>query len=273
MDPYKILDHFELRLAAIVASICEIVDLESPSRDAGRSRKVVDWIERQAIDTGVAMSVERIAAEDGDHLIIRTFPGPGQQTLLLGHTDTVHAVGTPNPTRTDGDRVYGRGTFDMKANIPLVLEALRLFAESGLRPSGPVTILLSCDEEVGSFTGRPIVEREAAISKRCFVLEPSAGGKVKTGRKGTGIYNLRVHGVPANAGLEPEKGVNSITELSRHIDEIHAVSRPDIGTTVNVTTVHGGTATNVIPALAECEIDVRFSLMAEGERVDTELRS
>jgi glutamate carboxypeptidase len=95
---------------------------------------------------------------------------------------------------------------------------------------------------------------------------------VKTGRKGTGNYALRVNGIPAHAGLEPEKGVNAITELSRHIDEIHQIQRPDIGTTVNVCTIKGGTATNVIPALAECDIDVRFRSMAEGERVDAALR-
>jgi glutamate carboxypeptidase len=201
MDPHQILEHFEQRAAAMVDAIREIVDLESPSHDAERSRQVVDWVEQQMLATGVEMSIERIAVDDGDHLIVRTFPGDAPQTLLLGHTDTVHRVGTDNATRIEGDRMYGRGIFDMKSNIVLVIEAMRLFSSGQLRPVGPVTLLLSCDEEVGSFTGRPIVEREAAISERCFVMEPSAEGRVKTGRKGTGVYTLRVHGVPAHAGI------------------------------------------------------------------------
>jgi glutamate carboxypeptidase len=273
MDALQILDYFENRQDAIIRSIREIVDLESPSHDAVRSRLAVDWIEREALATNVAMSIERIPVDDGDHIIIRTFPGDERQTLLLGHSDTVHPVGAANATRIEGDKFYGRGIFDMKANIVLMFEALRLFEVNEMVPSGPVTILLSCDEEVGSLSGRPIVEREAALSNRCFVAEPSAEGRVKTGRKGTGNFSLRVHGIPAHAGLEPEKGVNAITELSRHIDEIHSIQKPEIGTTVNVCTIKGGTATNVIPALAECDIDVRFSSMAEGERVDSALRA
>ncbi len=74
-------------------------------------------------------------------------------------------------------------------------------------------------------------------------------------------------------GLEPEKGANAVAEVARHIDEIHAIQNSDIGTTVNVCTIKGGTTSNVIPEHAECEIDVRFSKMSEGERVDAALRS
>ena len=146
--------------------------------------------------------------------------------LLLGHTDTVHPIGTnlQNPTRIEGDRFYGCGIFDMKANVVLMLETLRFFAETGTTPSRPITILLSCDEEVGSFTGRPLVEREAANAERCLVFEPSFNGAVKTGRKGTGMFTLLAHGIPAHAGLEPEKGASAILELSRQIEKIHALA-------------------------------------------------
>ena len=87
------------------------------------------------------------------------------------------------------------------------------------------------------------------------------------------MYKLHAHGIPAHAGLEPEKGANAIAELSRQIANIHAIANPDIGTTVNVTTIHGGTTTNVIPEHAECEVDVRFSKMAEADRADAALRS
>ena len=97
----------------------------------------------------------------------------------------------------------------MKANIVLMAETLRFFAETGMRPRDPITILLSCDEEVGSHTGKALVEREAGNSKSCFIFEPSLDGKVKTGRKGTGMFKLHAHGIPAHAGLEPEKGASA----------------------------------------------------------------
>ena len=83
------------------------------------------------------------------------------------------------------------------------------------------------------------------------------------------MFTLHAHGKPAHAGLKPEKGVNAVAELARQIERIHAIANSDAGTTVNVTTFRGGTTTNVIPDLAECDIDVRFSTQAEATRVDT----
>lgn len=275
MDPQKVLNYFRSRQAAMIEAIGEIVRLESPSHDAARSREVVDRIEAQARGTGAEIEVERVPVDDGDHIIIRAFQSDAQCSMLLGHTDTVHPVGTSskNPTRIEDDNFYGCGIFDMKANIVLMIEALRYFAATGTRPPRPITIFLSCDEEVGSHTGRELAERIAANAMHCLVFEPSAEGRVKTGRKGTGMYTLRAHGIPAHAGLEPEKGANAIVEIARQIELVSELGDAALGTTVNVCTIKGGTTSNVIPDLAECEIDVRFASMAEAERVDTAVRS
>ncbi len=275
MNPLHILDYFKNRQDAIIEAIREIVEIESPSGDVERSSAVVRWVENEARKMGIDLEIEKIAAEEyGEHLIIRAFPGESKPVFLLGHTDTVHPVGTnlANPTRIEGDKFYGCGIFDMKANVVLMLEALRYFAESGSRPSRPITILLSCDEEVGSFTGRELVEREADHAEFCFVLEPSAAGRVKTGRKGTGMFTVKAHGITAHAGLEPEKGASAILEISRQIEKLHALNNISAGTSVNVCTAKGGTTTNVIPEHAECSVDVRFSTMEEAARIDAAIR-
>jgi glutamate carboxypeptidase len=275
MTTLETLQYFKTREPAIVEAIREIVDIESPSNNIEQSLAVVDHIVKCAADCGIELTVERVAAAGvGEHLIIRAWPGESRHILLLGHTDTVHPIGSnkKNPTRIEGDRLYGCGIFDMKANIILMIEAISYLADQGVSPPCPVTILLSCDEETGSHTGRDLVEREAANAEICLVFEPSAEGRVKTGRKGTGQYTLVSHGSPAHAGLEPEKGVNAVSEIARQIECIHAVARPELGTTVNVCTISGGTTSNVIPEYAECEIDVRFTTMSEAERVDESLR-
>lgn len=276
MTPAELETRYPERLDTMIGEIREIVDIESPSFDAGASGRVADWLENKARAISPEFVVERYAADGvGEHVIIRAFAGDGKSNLIIGHTDTVHPVGTnrKNPTRIEDGKFYGCGIFDMKANIVLMFEALRYFIESGERPLRPVNILLTADEEVGSKTGRPLVEGEAAKAENCFVFEPSAAGKVKTGRKGTGTFTITAHGAPSHAGLDPEKGANAVTELAKQIEMIHAVARKDAGTTVNVTTFHGGAVTNVIPDLATCEIDVRFSSIAEGERVMDELKS
>jgi glutamate carboxypeptidase len=273
----KLLEFFQNTQERIVRRIQQLVEIESPSRDEAGSRMVAGWIEAEARKISEHFTIERILAESyGEHLIIRAFEAPDRKpVLLLGHTDTVHPRGTKekNPTRIEDGRLYGCGSFDMKANIVLMLEVLRVFVELGLRPKNPLTILLSCDEEIGSYSGREIVEREAGGAEFCLVCEPSAAGKVKTGRKGTGMFRLKTHGIPAHAGLEPEKGASAILEIAQQIRKVHKLNNPTKGTTVNVCTINGGTTSNVIPAEACCEIDIRFTSVKEATRIEDAIKA
>ena len=118
-----------------------------------------------------------------------------------------------------------------------------------------------------------MVEREAADAAFCLVCEPSANGRVKTGRKGTAWFKLKAHGIPAHAGLEPQKGASAILELARQIEKLHSFNNYETGTTVNVCTIKGGTTSNVIPEFAEAEVDVRFTSLAEAEKIAREIEN
>ncbi len=273
----KLLEFFQDRQERIVRRIQQIVEIESPSRDEAGSRMVVKWLADETRKISEDFTIERILTEGyGEHLIIRAFTASDKKPiLLLGHTDTVHPRGTRerNPTRIEDGRLYGCGSFDMKANLVLMLEVLHALTEFNLVPKNPLTILLCCDEEIGSPTGRAHCEREAENAEFCLVCEPSANGNVKTGRKGTGMFTLKTHGIPAHAGLEPEKGASAILEIAQQIQKIHKLNNLAKGTTVNVCTIAGGTTSNVIPAEAECEIDVRFTSMKEATRIENALRA
>lgn len=272
----QLLEYFQNRQTKICEKISQIVEIESPSHDTEGSRRVVEWIETEIEKISDGFTIEKIEAENlGEHLIIRAFQNNEKNALLLGHTDTVHPRGTKaqNPTRIENGKLYGCGSFDMKANIVLILEVLRAFKGFDLTPKYQINMLLSCDEEIGSPTGREIVEREAKGAEFCLVCEPSAGGKVKTGRKGTGMFQLKTRGIPAHAGLEPEKGASAVLEISRQIPKIHELNDIENGTTANVCTIKGGTTSNVIPEHACCEIDVRFTKKREAERIENALKN
>ena len=276
MDSQKLLEYFQNRQSAIVEKIAEFAEIESPSFDVEGSRSAVDFIENEAGGISNDFQIERIFAEGcGEHFLLRAFPSDEKPVLLLGHTDTVHPRGAKekNPTRVEDGRLFGCGAFDMKAGCVLMLEALRALREFDLKPKRPITMLLSCDEEVGSFTGRELVEREARVAQFCLIAEPSANGKAKTGRKGTGMFQLKTSGIPAHAGLEPEKGASAVLEIAKQIEKLHALNDLKKGTTVNVCTITGGTTSNVIPAEAECSIDVRFKTLAEAGRIEREIKS
>src|ERR1044071_3980956 len=136
----------------------------------------------------------------------------------------------------------------MKAACAIAFYAIRSCADGWLGPQRPVVLLLTCDEESGSFSGRGLVERAARRAEYVLVLEaPAPGGRAKTARKGTGLFTLEVEGRAAHAGLEPEKGVNAVLEIARQIERVSAFARPELGTTVNVGTVAGGTHAHAAP--------------------------
>ena len=268
----RLLEHFEGRRDEILSLTRALCEVESPSGDAAGSRAVVELLVRATQGFDGLASVERIpdAGDYGEHLRARAFEGAARPLLMLGHTDTVHPRGTlaARPWRESGARIYAPGVFDMKASCALAVGVLRACGELGQRPRRPLVLLLTCDEEAGSFGGRALVEEEARRAEYVLVLEPPApGGRAKTARKGTGLFTLRAVGRAAHAGLEPEKGASAVHELARQIGRVCALAEPGRGTTVNVGVVRGGTRANVVAEQAEAEIDVRFATNEEARRV------
>jgi glutamate carboxypeptidase len=189
--------------------------------------------------------------------------------------DTVWEVGALRemPFRIVEGRAHGPGVFDMKAGLVQVLYAIRALKETGRRPAARVVVLINSDEEVGSNSSRALIEEQARRSRAVFVLEPAIGpdGRLKTFRKGVGVFQIRVHGRAAHAGLDPGSGVSAIEELARQIQALHRMTDPARGITVNVGTVQGGTRSNVIAAEAQAEIDLRVSTLSDAREMESKI--
>jgi glutamate carboxypeptidase len=183
--------------------------------------------------------------------------------LLLGHLDTVWAEGTLKrmPFRVRQGRAHGPGILDMKSGIVLALWAVRALQRLGLKPASPVRFFLNPDEETATVAFRRQLLAEARAARAVLVLEPSGpGGTLKVARKGVGKFRITVHGRSAHAGVDPEKGVNAISELVRQLLRIEKLAAPHRGLTLNVGVIQGGTRTNVIPETAYAVLDVRIPL-------------
>lgn len=199
----------------------------------------------------------------------------GSPILLLGHYDTVHELGTLKsmPWREQKGCLYGPGVFDMKSGIVQMMFAIRALSEVRKGLPRPLTVLLVSDEEEGSLTSRAITEKIANRSSGVLVCEPSGpGGALKTARKGVGAFKITVTGKASHAGLDFEKGHNAIVELGHQIQAVSRLTDLRRGITLSVGVIRGGTRTNVVPALAEAEVDLRIARMRDGASMERRIR-
>ncbi len=252
-----------LDLETLLDDLRGLVEVESPSHELpaveASAAAVAALIERR-----LGTPAELVASPAGPHVHWRGEGAP--RVLLVGHHDTVfpHGALAARPFTVVDGRVTGPGVFDMKGGIVLGVHAVAALADR----SG-IELLFTSDEEVGSGASRALIEERAKACGAALVLEPAAdGGAVKIGRKGTGGFEVVVHGRAAHAGLEPEKGVNALVEASRQVLAINELGRPERGTTVTPTVARAGTADNVVPAEARVRVDVRVTELAEADRLE-----
>jgi glutamate carboxypeptidase len=154
----------------------------------------------------------------------------------------------------------------MKAGFIQALYALKSI-------NGPVALIATTDEETGSLTSKDLIKDVSSKAKSVLVVEASLDGKVKTGRKGTAMYQIKISGKASHAGLEPEKGVNATVEMAHAVIAVSNLTNAEFGTTVVPTTLSAGNSTNTVPDLAVLDVDIRSFSMAELERVDAAIKS
>ncbi|MFC6879546.1 MULTISPECIES: M20/M25/M40 family metallo-hydrolase [Actinomadura] len=242
------------------ARLREYALAESPSGDADALARCAALVE--AGQTAAGGRVRRVPSPAGDHLVASWGPdGPGH-LLVVGHYDTVWPVGrlAGMPYTDDGTTVTGPGVLDMKSGLVALEMALRALASAGIALPAPVRAVVVADEEVGSPTGRAVVEAELDGALAVVGLEsPHPDGALKSARRGSTRVALRVRGREAHAALDPDRGVSAIDEL---LDQLAAVRAavPDDGTTMfNIGRVQGGSRANVIAGEAWAELGLRFT--------------
>lgn len=247
----------------MLAGLEALVTCESPSSDDEATTRCLDVVAQIATDW-LGEKPEQIQAEGRRHDVYRFGdPSSPAKVVLLAHADTVWPLGTlaELPFAVDGDVVRGPGVFDMKAGLVQGLSAL-----SAIDDRSGVVLLVTTDEEIGSPTSRALIESTALGARAALVLEPSQHGALKTERKGVSMYDVRVTGRAAHAGLEPERGVNALVELAHLVLRVADMARPELGTTVTPTVAVAGTTRNSVPESATVGLDVRATTVAEQTR-------
>lgn len=219
-------------------------------------------------------AVTRLPSPDGSKAGIYAETGPaGQGVLLSAHTDVVPVDGQvwsrePFRLTADADRVYGRGTTDMKGFAASALALAERAAKADLKE--PLKLVLSYDEEIGCVGIQEMLPRLAPVigqPRACFVGEPTEM-RVATGHKGKAALRARFYGQAGHSALAPDftnalhLAGDFLAELRRLQDELAACGARDEAYEVPYSTVHagvlnGGTALNIVPDRAEMMFEYR----------------
>lgn len=264
---------------AVLSRLEKLIAFPTVSRDSNLG--LIEWVRdelgRQGVKCRLSYDDERRKA----NLFATIGAAESGGLVLSGHTDVVPVDG--QDWRTDpfqavmaDDRVYGRGSADMKGFIAVVLAAVpKILARKSDRPGEratgqPIHIALSYDEELGCLGAPRLIDdfRAAGIHPaRCVVGEPTSMGLVN-GHKGGIVHRCRVHGRAAHSALAPQ-GVNAISyaalliaRLGEIASRLRDTETPDEGydvphTTLNVGTISGGIASNIVAESCEFRFDIR----------------
>jgi glutamate carboxypeptidase len=257
--------------ATILDGIRRWVEIETPTEAPAQVNALATLVADLYRD--LPATLERVPGRDGcgDHLVTRSTWGqdaPG--ILVLSHLDTVHPMGFIErlPFKIEGDSAFGPGIYDMKGGAYIAHHAFRQLCATGNRPLLGITQIYTSDEEIGSPTSRALIEAEGARAKYVLVTEPARdGGKIVTGRKGVGRFEVFIKGAPAHAGTRPEDGRSAVRELANVIHALEAMNDRKRGISVNVGVVKGGTRPNVIAEEAYAEVDLRVPEIADAEEL------
>jgi acetylornithine deacetylase len=204
------------------------------------------------------------------NLIARFAPMDGRPRVMFGpHLDTVGVAGMtidPFAAEIRDGRMWGRGTCDTKGPMAAMLWALHECRD--LLANAPVAFdfVAFMGEESGQWGSKDFASRHGADYTFALVGEPTSMQVVHV-TKGSLWATLRTTGKAAHSS-QPERGENAIMKLARALDQLDAelipklagFSHPVLGrSTMNVGVVRGGSRPNIVPDLAEAEIDIRIT--------------
>ncbi|MGC3872404.1 acetylornithine deacetylase [Halomonas sp. GXIMD04776] len=240
---------------------------------------LIDFIEEYLARHGVAS--KRILDDTGEKANLYATIGPAERAgvMLSGHTDTVPVTGQswsfePFQLTAEGERLYGRGSADMKGFLASVLAAVPAMVKADL--AVPIHLAFSHDEEVGCLGVRNLLADLAQQPVRpaaCLVGEPTSM-RLATTHKGKLAVRLHLRGKACHSGMAPE-GVNAIHVAARLISwvEEKAVQKAAEGpfderfaiphTTLQVGVIQGGTALNIVPQ--DCHLDLEIRNVPEDD--------
>jgi tripeptide aminopeptidase len=257
----------------VLATFLEAVRIDSPS---GEEAAFGRWCAERLRAAGCTVRFDETGSVSGSDSgnLIAELPGnaSGPVVVLCAHLDTVmpgrgiRPVVADGVVRSSGDTVLGS---DDKAGIAAIIEALERVAQRGIA-TPPVRVLFTTGEEMG-LQGAKAISPADCTGDVCIVLDAhGAVGGIVGAAPTQHTFRAEFTGVPAHAGVEPEKGRSALVMAARAVCAMR-LGRLDAATTANVGEIRGGTATNVVTASCVMRGECRSLDADTAEKVRLEM--
>lgn len=233
-------------------------------------------LEEPAPVTAVDAQGREIAVENGRHMVLSVRPEAERRFIFTGHMDTVFPEDHPFQSLIwlDDETLNGPGTADMKGGLAVMLHALLALEQAAPEwQAVGYDVMVNADEETGSLSSAPLIERLARGKFAALTYEPAATpeGTLAHARGGSGNYALAVTGRSAHAGRNPQDGRNAIVAAAALAVALKDCQREDIS--VNPAKIEGGSANNVVPDNAVLRFNIRPREPDAAERFVAEMNA
>ena len=234
-----------------------------------------DWMNAQGLKT------ELIEVEPGRPNVVGVLKGTGggKSLMLNGHTDTVGAdymTIEPFEPKIEDDKLYGRGSYDMKGGLAASMAAVKAIVDSGVELRGDIVIAGVCDEEFASI-GTEHLMKDMRVDA-AIIGEPT-WFNIQIAHKGFAWINVVTHGFAAH-GSAYQVGVDAIAKMGHVLIGLEALQNilleeehPLVGPgSVHASIIGGGRELSTYPDECKLEIERRLIPGETREDVETEMQ-
>ncbi|PQZ46594.1 acetylornithine deacetylase [Ochrobactrum sp. MYb15] len=261
-----------------------------PSISGQNNLTISNYVRSLASSFGARVETFSSADEGRQSLLIAVGPDNPGGIVLSGHMDVVPAAhqawsGDPFRLRHGENKLFGRGSVDMKGFLALALSAAReASARDLLRP---LYLAFSYDEETTCEGVKPIVSyiKDRRLEPACVIVGEPTNLRIVGAHKGAIDWNIQVNGMAAHSSL-PHLGANAIHAGARIVNLVDELAKYfklkgvqgaelfDVPyTTVSVGLIAGGSAANVIPAICNLHVEARPLEFGDGEWILSRIKS
>ncbi|KNB70079.1 succinyl-diaminopimelate desuccinylase [Brevibacillus reuszeri] len=253
-----------------IAFLRELIAINSVN-PPGAETAVAEAIQSHLAQAGIRAEVDEV--EPGRSNVLAKLKGTAasneEQRILVfsGHLDTVPTGNIPwqhDPFGGErvGNKLYGRGTTDMKGGVAAMVLAMEYLHRAGIKLQGTLRFAGTLGEEVDCLGAKAVATKRQIDDATAMVISEPSANRPFIAHKGALWLEIVTYGKTAHGSM-PDQGINAITAMARYIHELESYSFTYEehsllgGPTMNVGVIQGGVKTNVVPDQCTLMLDIR----------------